>query len=254
MRDPTKRFSDRVADYEASRPSYPPELIDLLTRETQLRPGDDVADIGSGTGKLSLLFLENGNRVYGVEPNREMREAGERLLARYARFVSVDGRGERTGLPDAVVDLVTAGQVFHWLDTDRARAEFSRILRAGGFVVLVWNDRAVEASPFMRSYEALLREYGTDYEQVHRRRHGEDEIVALYGRPGFRRRTLSNRQRFDRDGLRARLCSSSYVPAAQDPSHGAMIAELDRLFGLRQESGRVTFEYETRVYYGRPAV
>jgi SAM-dependent methyltransferase len=67
--DSKQRFSSRVADYVRYRPSYPSALLDLLRSECALRSGHVIADIGSGTGFLSELFLKNGNRVYGIEPN-----------------------------------------------------------------------------------------------------------------------------------------------------------------------------------------
>ena len=253
MRDPTERFSDRVADYVRSRPGYPSGLIDLLAERGELSPEHDVADVGSGTGKLARLFLAHGNRVYGVEPNREMREAGARELASYPRYVSVDGRAEQTTLPGESVDLVVVGQAFHWFRPDEARREFLRILRPGRSVLLVWNDRDEQASVFMRGYEQLLRDHGTDYGDVHHRRFGEAEIEEFYGGNPFTEHRLEYRQEFDRQGLRARMRSSSYVPAPGRPGHDELMRGLDDLFDAHRRDERVRFEYRTRVYLGRPA-
>src|SRR6476469_8499971 len=141
MQDSTKRFSSRVENYIKYRPSYPPTVIDILTEHCQLTPAAVMADIGSGTGLLTELFLKHGNRVFGVEPNRAMREAGERLLAGYSNFTSVDGVAEATTLPDHSVAFVTAGQAFHWFDVAKTRQEFIRILQPQGWAVLVWNVR-----------------------------------------------------------------------------------------------------------------
>ena len=107
----TTRFSDRVAYYIKYRPGYPAKVITLLNREIGLSPATVIADIGSGTGISSELFLKNGNRVFGVEPNQPMREAAESRLAGYDAFISINGTAEATTLPDASVDLVTAGQI-----------------------------------------------------------------------------------------------------------------------------------------------
>jgi len=252
-RDPTERFSDRVADYIRSRPAYPSKLIDLLVESGDLLPTHDVADVGSGTGKLTRLFLDHGNRVYGVEPNREMREAGERELASYPRFSSVDACAENTTLPDHCVDLVAAGQAFHWFRTVEAKREFLRILRPGRPVLVVWNDRDEGASLFMRDYEQLLRDHGTDYRQVHHRRFGEAEIADFYGVDRFAAHRLTYRQVFDKERLRARMRSSSYAPAAGEPGHDTLMRRLDGVFETHQRGDRVAFEYRTRVYLGRPA-
>ena len=113
MRDPTQRFTGRVGNYARYRPSYPRAILNLLETECGLTSASVVADVGSGTSILSELFLENGNRVFGVEPNYEMRKAGERRLERYPRFMSVAATAEATTLDDACVDFVTAGQAFH---------------------------------------------------------------------------------------------------------------------------------------------
>jgi SAM-dependent methyltransferase len=251
--DPTTRFSTRVSDYVKYRPGYPQEVVPLLEEECGLAPGSVVADVGSGTGILSELFLRNGNRVYGVEPNREMREAGERLLAAYPNFVSVGGRAEETTLDGGSVDFVTAGQAFHWFDPPRARGEFARILRPAGWVVLVWNDRRTSGTPFLEDYERLLLEYGTDYKEVSVKYAEESLLAALFGATAPSRETFDNEQVFDFDGLRGRLTSSSYVPQPGHPSHAPMMAALEALFRRHERAGRVVVAYDTKVFYGRLA-
>jgi ubiquinone/menaquinone biosynthesis C-methylase UbiE len=166
MTDPTQRFSSRVINYVKYRPSYPAAIIDLLVAECELTPDSIVADVGSGTGLLSELFLKAGNRVLGIEPNREMREAGEQLLRGYERFSSIDATAEATTLPAHSVDFITAGQAFHWFDQARVSTEFVRILRSQGRIVLIWNERRIDSTPFLRAYEQLLRTYSTDYAEV----------------------------------------------------------------------------------------
>src|SRR4026208_981769 len=139
--DPTKRFSKRVENYIQYRPKYPPAVFDFLRNELNLAPSSIIADVGSGTGISSEMFLRNGNTVFGIEPNSEMREAGERNLSQFASFKSIYGTAEATTLEDHSVDFVIAGQAFHWFDRARSRAEFFRILKKNGWVVLIWNDR-----------------------------------------------------------------------------------------------------------------
>ncbi len=252
MSDPTRRFSTRVGDYVRYRPSYPPAVIELLRRECGLTPGWTVADIGSGPGNLTRLFLEHGNRVYGVEPNREMRDAGEGLLGRYPGFTSVDGTAEATNLPDGSVELVAAGQAFHWFERDRARQEFRRILEPPRWVALIWNERRVAVTPFLEAYERLLETYGTDYAEVrHRDAADATALDAFFGPGGYGRASFENIQMFDLEGLRGRLLSSSYAPLSGQPGHGEMLDELRRIFEAHREGGAVAFEYDTNVYYGR---
>ena len=250
MTSPTQRFSNRVENYVRYRPGYPREVVELLARECGMTADLVVADVGSGTGLLTRLFLERGCRVYGVEPNREMREAGERLLAGYERFVSVNGAAEATTLADHSVDLVAAGQAFHWFDSARARREFARILKPGGWVALVWNERRVDTTPFLRAFERLLQTFGTDYKEVGRRIPAAS-VASFFAPRAYRSHRFDNRQVFDFDGLKGRLLSTSYTPPPGHPNHQPMLDALRPLYDEHQDGGRVAFEYDTRVYYGQ---
>ena len=242
------RFSDRVDDYVKYRPGYPPEVIQVLKDRCGLSPNSVVADIGSGPGNLARLFLDNGNEVFAVEPNEEMRKAGSSLLGHLPRYHSVEGKAEETHLSANSVDFITAAQAFHWFDWPLAKTEFQRILRPGGWVVLLWNERLINNSPFLMDYEALLLKYGTDYKEVRHERSYEN-VEAFYG-GGFERVTLDNRQLVDFDGLRGRLLSSSYVPSAGSSQREPMLRDLELLFEKHKRDGRVSIDYEVRVYFG----
>ena len=250
--DPTRRFSSRVDNYVRYRPGYPSAILDLLRNECGLTPNSVIADVASGTGIFSRFLLENGNRVLGVEPNLEMRKAGEEYLAAYPNFTSVEGTAEATALADHSVDLVTAAQAAHWFDRPKARREFIRILKPGGWSVLVWNERRVDSTPFLREFEQLLLSYGTDYQSVRHERTTE-EIETFFAPSPFHVQTFEYLQQFDYPGLEGRLLSSSYTPQADDVAYGPMVRELRRIFDAHQENGRVAFEYNTRVYFGQLA-
>lgn len=245
----TQRFSSRVDNYIRFRPGYPPQILATLKAECGLTPESVVADIGSGTGILTRMFLENGNCVYGVEPNAEMRQAGERLLASYPEFHSIAGTAEDTTLPSHSVDFACAAQAAHWFDREKARREFARILRPGGWAMLIWNERCID-TPFLRDYEQLLLSYATDYQDV-RHEHTTASIDYFFSPSPFQTRTFENRQQFDYDSLQGRLLSSSYAPQSDDPRHLSMLQELRRIFDLHNQKGRVVFEYKTRLYYGQ---
>jgi SAM-dependent methyltransferase len=252
MTDSTQRFTGRVEDYARYRPTYPPELLDLLRSECGLTEDSVVADVGSGTGILTRLFLDNGNLVIAIEPNDEMRRAGELLLSGHSRFESVTGTAEATTLPQSSVDLITAGQAFHWFDTALASKEFARVLRPGGKVVLVWNDRRKQGTPFQEAYENLLETYAIDYAEVEHGRKGSLENIRSFFAPNpVHTATFDNWQVLDYDGLLGRLRSSSYVPAEGQEGHSEMLDELERIFHDHENGGRVIMEYDTRTYYGR---
>jgi SAM-dependent methyltransferase len=252
VKDATQRFSSRVDNYVRYRPGYPPEVLDLLKSECGLTPDSAIADIASGTGIFTRMLLENGNPVVGVEPNDEMRRAGERLLESYSAFASIAGTAEATTLPDHSVDIATAAQAAHWFDREKARREFVRILKPGGWLVLLWNERRTDSTPFLREYEHLLLAYGTDYREVRHER-TTAEIADFFSPSPFRSSTLEMRQQVDYAGLEGRLMSSSYTPTSDQANYDAMLRELRRIFDAHQIDDCVSLDYNTLAYYGQIA-
>ncbi|HTG28795.1 MAG TPA: class I SAM-dependent methyltransferase [Methylomirabilota bacterium] len=249
--DAKNRFSNRVADYLRYRPHYPEGVLDFLRSQSQLSAAHTVADIGSGTGFLSELFLKNGNPVFGVEPNQEMRAAGEEYLAAYSRFSSINGSAEGTTLAATSVDFVTVGQAFHWFKPEPTRREFARILRPDGWVAIVWNDRTLSTTGFAASYEELLVRFGTDYSRVRDSYPQAKDIRAFFRHEKFLTHELPNFQHFDLESLRGRLRSSSYVPTEGEPNFAPMMVALDTLFAAHQQDGRVLMEFSTWVHLGQ---
>lgn len=247
--DPTQRFSDRVENYIRYRPGYPKEVLQILEEEAGLTTDSVIADIGSGTGISTELFLKNGNTVYAVEPNDAMREAAESLLQQYPDFHSVAGTADATKLDDHSIDLIISAQAFHWFDPAWARREFSRILKPEGKIILMWNRRKENETLFLASYEALLQQYGTDYDQV-RHTHIDGRVLNSFFK-SYQKRVVYNEQLFDFEGLKGRLLSSSYAPAEGHPNYEPMIEQLKIMFKEYQQNGQVRFEYDTEIYIGQ---
>lgn len=130
--DSTKRFSKCVDNYVKYRPRYPQAIVDFLQTKLDLTPSVQIADIRFRTGILSQLFLDNGYCVYGVEPNQEMRQAGESLLEQCQDFTSIEGTAKATTLDDSSIDMIVAGQAFYWFDPIPTRQEFVRLLKPRG--------------------------------------------------------------------------------------------------------------------------
>lgn len=248
--DSTKRFSTRVSDYVKYRPDYPREIVGLLVRKIGLSPGWTIADIGCGTGISCRMFLENGNRVIGVEPNDDMRRAALAEFAGQPRFEAIPGTAEATGLPDQSVDLVIAAQAFHWFDHPAFARECRRILRPdpGGWVAVMWNTRQSNTSEFSTQYDELLMRFGTDYKEVaHRTPMSVERFAGIFDVPS-ERLALPNHQVFDFDALRGRVRSSSYTPLPGQPGHDELYVGLRELFDRHQQGGQVRFDYETELF------
>lgn len=244
--DSKSRFTGRAESYSKYRPSYPAALLDVLRREAGLVAETVVADIGSGTGILTELFLRNGNTVFAVEPNAEMRQTAERLLSSYGNFRSVAGSAENTTLPDISADLITAGQSFHWFSLPEARKEFSRISR-NGIVAVIYNSRDHKESGFNADYEKLIGEYGRNFSRVGSAYGNKlSEFFSEYSR--F---TFDNPKRLDLEGLTGRLLSASYMPVEGEARYGEMLDSIGEMFERNREGGTVTMQMTTELFLGR---
>jgi SAM-dependent methyltransferase len=253
MKDPTKRFSDRVADYVKYRPHYHPELIRVLKDAFDLDKGWTVADLGSGTGLSSERFLECGCRVLGVEPNREMRAAAEKLYAGLPNFKSVDGRAEASGIESESVDLYLSGQAFHWFDKARARAEALRMLRAPKRALLMWNDWERGDSPFLSDYGAFLDLRMPEHKAADHRDLTEADFNGFFGSARWEKVELRNPRSVDFEGLRGRLLSASYAPKEGEPGFEETMAELKAIFDRHASAGSIEFGYTTVLRFGEMA-
>jgi SAM-dependent methyltransferase len=246
----TEKFSRKAEVYAKYRPSYPREIIGILGAQIHFTKDKIVADIGSGTGILSKVFLDNGNFVYGIEPNNEMRSFAERdLTSRYSKFVSLNRLAENTGLPDSSIDLVTAGQALHWFDRDKARKEFSRILRKKplGYVVIIYNER--------KKQDGMM----DDYDNIVDRNASKSEtpdidskyLTAFFDSKDYREFTVPNEQVLDYDGLIGRATSASYLPSKDDPGFTLLEKDLRKLFDSYQQNGKIVLRYETILFLGQ---
>lgn len=250
MKAPVKRFTGTAENYVKYRAGFPDSLIDFLAMECGLVPESIIADLGSGTGILSKMFLDNGNAVFAVEPNADMRQGAERLLGHMHGFYSVDATAESTTLKDSSVDFVTAGRALQWFDAPVALNEMARILKPGGQAVFVWNKPRAPVSPQLSAYRKVLRTFCRELETKNQRR---DAAIDLLKQNGFRVKLLDYTQRLDLDQLQGLVLSLSISPNADDPAFEPMLAALAQLFAEHQENGQLTFDYSTTVYYGRPS-
>jgi SAM-dependent methyltransferase len=269
MAEPAYRFSQRVDNYIKYRPRYPDAVLDLLRAECQLQITHTIADIGSGTGLLSELFLRNGNSVFGVEPDPQMRSAGEYYLRDYRAFTSIAATAEATTLPDESVDFVTAGQAFHWFDLPLARLEFGRILRPDGWIVLVWNVQRAAGTPFLEALQTFWQDQRfskfasrpaaeqmatVQALRLNRQRARQSLLEPLFGAGGYRESFFENPLTVDLQGLRGRVLSNGPALEPDDEQYGTMLATIDELFQAHQRNGTVTIEHDTWVVIGQLSV
>jgi len=246
MKTNTTRFSDRVDDYIKYRPGYPKQIISILSHKIGLNQNSIIADIGSGTGISSNLFLTNGNKVFGVEPNKEMREAGELAFRTNSNFTSVNGTAEKTNLRDLSVDIIVSAQAFHWFNPNETKKEFMRILKPGGHIVLVWNVRK-ENDDFQKGYESILKSI-PGYNDVNHGNITDKEILEFFAPKSMEKISLPNYQLLNLDGLKGRLKSASYCPK-EGSANERIMRRIELLFYKFEKEGVIKFEYETNVFW-----
>jgi len=248
MKNNVASFTGRVEEYAKYRPGYPEQIISLLENKMEFDESKDVADVGCGTGRLSRLFLTNGNLVFGVEPNEEMRLMSEKLLSKFINFVSVDGTAEVTKLATSSVDIVSVGQAFHWFDLKKTKKEFKRVLRKDGHVVIVWNERT-NSSQVMKAVNKILKSLNQEHEEAEKNLVDKKLLSAFFGVAKVGSCTIPNYQMLDLAGLKGRIQSISYVPESGNENKKIM-DEIKDVFEKYNNGGMVKIEYTTRVYYG----
>ena len=278
--DNRERFSGKAGLYSAGRPSYAEGFLQDLQMFYGFGGDTVVADIGSGTGKLTKQLLRLGCRVFGVEPNEDMRRAAETDLAEYPGFCSVKGDASHTTLPDRSVDAVTVAQAFHWFPVEEFRQECLRICRPGSRIFLIWNQRDM-SSPLVQELHRLYTLYGKDFTGFNQGLTEDDErIRRFFGEPAspeerndvcdrkgypnpltyerkgypnplaYERKEYPNPLTYDREGFRIRCLSSSHSPKPGEENYDAYMAEVDRIFDQYAEDGRLHMPNRTTVYSG----
>jgi SAM-dependent methyltransferase len=249
MKLSTERFSDRVENYEKYRPGYPEPMVQMLL---EFVPSPAlVSDLGSGTGILSRQLMKAGYEVFGVEPNGPMRCAAEQSIGGNPLFHSISGTAEATTLADHSLDLITAAQAFHWFQVGPAKAEFRRILKSGGVVAIIWNERVADSADFDRRYEVILENLAPEYSTVTHRNIDPSAIREFFAPYPMAVAEFENSQRLTREALIGRFLSSSYVPNVGEPGNQAIMEAAENLFEEFQSDGQVTMTYRTLLYTGK---
>jgi SAM-dependent methyltransferase len=250
-RNPTGRFSGLADIYSKSRPSYPREAIDQAIYRCGLSKATLLVDVGCGTGISSRLFAERGVRVIGIEPNAEMRAAAGAHPVPAGGTVPTyqDGRAEATGLADGIADVVLAAQAFHWFEPEPALVEFHRILKPGGWVVLLWNERD-ERDELTAAYGAIIRTAPDALAVECPRGQAGGALLVSPLFQDAQKLVFANEQWLDTEGLLGRAFSASYAPRDAN-SVTRWTNDIKALFSRFQRDGKVRLRYETSLYIAR---
>lgn len=250
MSNTVDRFNDTVGLYLKYRPSYPSDILTELVTTKAFSSRSIIADIGSGTGFLTKLFLDHGNTVFGVEPNLGMKAAAEQYLAQYPTFHSIEATAENTKLAENSIDWITVGTAFHWFHVNKTKTEFTRILKSPGYVLLVWNVRDI-SQPLIRDYENLLLKYCNEYAKSQAETFNQSAVAEFFLPFEMKTADFPNQQNFNWDALKGRLLSTSYCLKEANPNFSNMLNSLKDIYDKYQKNNIVAFHYVTKLYYGR---
>ncbi len=249
--DNTQRFTGRAATYDRYRQRYPSDIIlDRLRTWCGLQPNWRIADIGAGTGMLAEVFLANDNPVIAIEPNPEMRSACEQLLPIWPRLDVRDATAEATGLPNASADMVAAGRAFHWFDIPRALAEFRRILKPDGWLVLASLGRDRGEDSQSRDFEHLLTHHGIDDHYARAGFRVHDSLQDLFA-ADHHHAEIDGQQQLDWETFLGQTMSLSVVPQPGHPRAAAFHQLLRDYFNTYATNGILTAPTKCWIDAGR---
>ena len=246
--DPISRFSDHSSDYQKYRPGYPDAIITYLEQNIGLNLKKNIADIGSGTGIFTELFLRKGYPVTAVEPNNEMRLQAEEHLGYFRHFKSIGTRAEATLTPSSTIDLITVAQAFHWFDTRQVRAEFLRIAKPEAHVLLVWNILQ-NKTPFLKAYQQFKE--GFSVSKPYRDKADKEQVEHFFNGAEIIVQEIYHSRLLDFSELLDYFRSSSYAPLPGDHEYTSAESNLRSIFERFEKNGKVKLEYDAKMFLGK---
>lgn len=251
MKQGAERFSGKVEDYAKYRPEFPTDIIKFINSNSAIDDKSVIADIGSGTGRLTRLLLEKGNIVYGVERNNEMRMKAEELLSQFSNFISIEGSAEKTGLDGRSIDLITVAQAFHWFNKEECLREFKRIIKEGGKVFIVWDDFMGDYNDFSMEYRGVLSAFRNVEPEDTVKKLSRDEIVSGFFKDNkYEKMSFTHKIYQGFDGIRGGAVSASFTPEPEEENYEPFIHELQRVFDKYQRNGKVCTAFKSVCYLG----
>ncbi|MDF2543655.1 MAG: methyltransferase [Herbinix sp.] len=242
------KFTDKAEDYEKYRPSYPKASIDLIF-SLLCKEEITIADIGSGTGKLSELLLQNGATVYAVEPNDDMRIAAEEKLKLNNKYQSLGNTAEKTGLLANSIDLITCGECYHWFDNEKTKHEFHRILKPGGYVCLIWNNFGDNA--YSKKYNELYERFGTIKSSKEVSFSKEEMALHLFGEGNYHKLEFDNTIYESWEAMLGGSLSASYAPKPDDKLYPDFVRSVKAIYDQYSNDGLIEAKFKTICFYGQ---
>ena len=209
-----QQFANVADAYDRGRPGYPPDVVTIAAREFELHARDRVADLGAGTGKLTIALMDAGLDVVAVEPLDGMRA---RLAELLPGVEAIGAPAEQLPFADGSLAACFSADAFHWFDHDASAAELHRVLRPRGGVALLWHLPGWETEPpaWWSALVELLNSLRSDHPGFAGEQ-GREAFARHGGFEPFSHDTVHSEYVTDRDGVVAYVESISYVAGHPD--------------------------------------
>lgn len=206
------------AGYYHHRAGYSPECIDYLLAAAGIHSGSAVADMGAGTGIVTLQMLERTDcTIYLVEPNPDMMAHARR----YVTASNVEFRqttAEDTAIPAHSVDLVVVGTAFHWFDAEKFRRECRRICKKNAKIAL------------LRLYNFVPDIHEGNTSTDHSIRSGEEQAHRFFGPGGYEKKLFFHEELFDFRRFLGERLSDHKAPDPGDPGYEQFVQDAREAF------------------------
>ncbi|MGI2335777.1 MAG: class I SAM-dependent methyltransferase [Dehalogenimonas sp.] len=241
-----QNYTARIESYANYLPGYPTAYIDYLTQRGKLRDDSIIADIGAGAGILAKAIAPRVNRVLAVELDEKMRLAGVENCRSVPNITVIPGSAEGTGLESSSIDLLTAGQSFHYFDTEASKLEFRRILKPGGLTALSWHIR-VRDYLFGEAFENLMRQFCPDYRGASV---NEWPTGQFFKNGEYERRTFANHRLVDLETLIGYALSMPFSPTKGEARFSEFVEKLATLYDKYSDHGKLELRAAVDSYCG----
>lgn len=239
-------FTDRAENYLKGRPEYPAEFIEYLYNELGISKNDSIADIGSGTGKMSKLFLEKGNKVFCVEPNIDMRSLSNELLNHYKHYVSIAKPAEDTGIKSNVVDYIVCGNSYDYFDRNLAKPEFKRILKKTGKVIVTYYGQQNEK--VSEEIEELNSKYGL--KQTYTIPQKNRDFSDIFTKDKFIEKIFEHKFSESYEDFIAGCLSSSHAPKPNTENYNLYCDGLKKIFNNNKTNEKLELTFRLKCLIG----
>ena len=243
--DTTHAFDGKAEAYARHRLDYSPVAIEAITAIAGLGKASVIADLGAGTGMLTRHFAERVGRVFAIEPNNDMRALALASLGQHASLRMMNGTAQQTGLPDHSVDAVLAGRALQWFDPVPAQAEMRRILRPGGWLIVVRTP--VTDAYSSAALERLRDERISRHNRNARHHRPQADVGDYFGGGNYIRLAYPCAAQETWLEFLGRLHSLSFSPQPGDAKYAGFERAAREIFDGGTVDGLLRVEYATEV-------